>query len=50
VEDEFWEEVEVATKGRGKAKGGTKLEWQPKGLTDAELDALIQAKIKEVRA
>ena len=50
VEDIFWHEVEVPVKRGKKATGQTKLEWQPKELTDAELDALIQAKIKEMRA
>ncbi|WPL13185.1 MULTISPECIES: BREX-1 system adenine-specific DNA-methyltransferase PglX [Thiorhodovibrio] len=46
VEQDFWEEVEVTEKpkgkGRGKAKGGAKLEWRPKPLSDAELARLIQ--------
>ena len=50
VEDLFWHEVEVPVKRGKKATGGTKLEWQPKELTDAELNALIQVKIKEVNA
>ena len=50
VEDVFWHEVEVPVKRGKKATGGTKLEWQPKELTDAELNALIQVKIKEVNA
>lgn len=49
VEDAFWHEVEVPVKRGKKATGETKLEWQPKTLTDDELDALIQAKIKEMR-
>ncbi|MCG7876673.1 MAG: BREX-1 system adenine-specific DNA-methyltransferase PglX [Candidatus Thiodiazotropha endolucinida] len=50
VECTFWHEVEVPVKRGKKATGETKLEWQPKELTDNELDALIQAKIKEKRA
>lgn len=50
VEDTFWHEVEVPVMRGKKATGETKLEWQPKELTDDELDALIQAKIKEMRA
>jgi hypothetical protein len=50
VEDTFWHEVEVPVMRGKKATGETKLEWQPKELTDYELDALIQAKIKEKRA
>jgi hypothetical protein len=41
VEADLWEEVEVPTT-RGT---GTKLVWQPKELTDSELDAYIQQKI-----
>lgn len=47
VEDTFWHEVEVPVMRGKKPTGETKLEWQPKALTDDELDALIQAKIKE---
>ena len=50
VEDAFWHEVEVPVMRGKKATGKTKLEWQPKDLTDDELNALIQAKIKEMRA
>jgi len=50
VEDTFWHEIEVPVMRGKKATGETKLEWQPKELTDDELDALIQAKIKEMRA
>lgn len=50
VEDAFWHEVEVPVMRGKKPTGETKLEWQPKELTDNELDALIQAKIKEMRA
>lgn len=50
VEDTFWHEVEVPIMRGKKPTGETKLEWQPKALTDDELDALIQAKIKERRA
>lgn len=50
VEKTFWHEVEVPVMRGRKPTGETKLEWQPKELTDNELDALIQAKIKEMRA
>ena len=50
VEDIFWHEVEVPVMRGKKATGQTKLEWQPKALSDAELNALIQAKIKEMNA
>ncbi|MEM6483404.1 MAG: type II restriction endonuclease subunit M [Pseudomonadota bacterium] len=50
VENTFWHEVEVPVMRGKKPTGETKLEWQPKALTDDELDALIQAKIKEKRA
>ncbi|XOV89810.1 MAG: type II restriction endonuclease subunit M [Pseudomonadota bacterium] len=50
VEDVFWHEVEVRVKRGKKATGNTKLEWQPKALSDSELNALIQAKIKEMNA
>jgi len=50
VEDTFWHEVEVPVKRGKKATAETKLVWQPKELTEDELNALIQAKIKEMRA
>ena len=50
IEDIFWHEVEVPVMRGKKATGETKLEWQPKALSDAELNALIQAKIKEMNA
>ena len=43
VENTFWHEVEVPVKRGKKATGETKPEWQPKELSDAELNALIQA-------
>lgn len=49
VEDTFWHEVDVPVMRGKKPTGETKLVWQPKELTDDELDALIQAKIKEMR-
>lgn len=43
VEGDLWEEVEVpAARGRG-----TKWVWQPKDMTEADLDAYIQYKISE---
>ncbi len=50
VENTFWHEVEVPVKRGKKATGETKPEWQPKELSDAELNALIQAKIREMSA
>lgn len=50
VEDIFWHEVEVPVRRGKKPTGETKQEWQPKELTDEELDALIQAKITEKKA
>jgi hypothetical protein len=41
VEELFWEEVEVPLIRRGKDTGETKLEWQPKDLSEAQLQALI---------
>lgn len=50
VEESFWHEAEVPVKRGKKSTGQTKLEWQPKALSDTELNALIQAKIKEMNA
>ena len=50
VVDLLWIQVEVPVLRRGKETGETKLEWQPRELTDDELDALIQAKIREKKA
>jgi len=50
VEDTFWYEVEVPVMRGKRPTGETKLEWQPKELTESELDALIQAKIMEKKA
>jgi hypothetical protein len=47
IESTFWSEVEVSIKRGEKSAGETKLEWQPKNLTDYELNALIDACIKE---
>ena len=47
VEHLFWLEVQVPVKRGKKTTGETKLEWQPKELTDAELNALVQVKNKE---
>jgi hypothetical protein len=40
LEDELWEEVEVTKTTRGDRET-TKLEWRPKDLSTAELDAII---------
>ena len=47
VEDRLWEEVEVPVIRRGKDTGETTLEWQPKDLSESELDALIKRTIEE---
>lgn len=47
VEDQFWEEVEVPVIRRGKDTGETKLEWQPRDLSESKLDALIERTIEE---
>lgn len=46
VEDHFWHEVEVPVTRGKKATGETKLEWQPKDLTEPEILNLIK-RIKE---
>ena len=50
VENTFWHEVEVSAMRGKKTTGQTRLEWQPKELTDDKLDALIQTKIMEKKA
>lgn len=40
LEEELWEEVEVTKTTRG-GRETTKLEWQPKDLSTAELDAIV---------
>lgn len=47
VEDHFWHEVEVPVKRGKKLTGETKLEWQPKDLTEAELTALVKKLAEE---
>ena len=42
VEDIFWHEVEISVMRGKKSTGNTKIEWQPKELTDAEITALIK--------
>lgn len=42
VEDIFWHEVEIPIMRGKKPTGNTKIEWQPKALTDAELTALLK--------
>ena len=42
VESDLWEEVDVPV---GKSKTKTKLIWQPKAMSEAELDVYIQNKI-----
>ena len=42
VEDIFWHETEVPIMRGKKPTGKTKIEWQPKNLTDNELTALIK--------
>lgn len=45
VEDTFWHEAEVPIVRRGRDTGETKLEWQPKDLTDTELTELVNQTI-----
>jgi hypothetical protein len=47
VEDTFWHEVEVPVMRGKKATGETKLEWQPKELTEKEIDSLIESVKRE---
>lgn len=47
LETVFWELVEVHVIRRGKDTGETKLEWQPKDLSESELDELIKRTIEE---
>ena len=42
VEDIFWHEVEIPIMRGKKPTGNTKIEWQPKALTDSELTALVK--------
>ena len=42
VEDIFWHEVEIPIMRGKKPTGNTKIEWQPKNLTDTEITALIK--------
>ncbi|MGQ7848554.1 BREX-1 system adenine-specific DNA-methyltransferase PglX [Granulosicoccus sp. 3-233] len=50
VEHVFWHEVEVPVKKGRKTTVETKLEWKPKELSGAEVNALVQAKIAEMNA
>ena len=47
VEDYFWHEVEVPVKRGKKLTGDTKLEWQPKDLSDSALNELVKQLIAE---
>lgn len=42
VEYDFWEEIEVPVIRRGKDTGETKLEWQPRQLSETQLRDLIR--------
>ena len=42
VEDIFWHEVEIPIMRGKKPTGNTKIEWQPKALTESELTALVK--------
>jgi hypothetical protein len=42
VENDFWEEVEVPVIRRGKNTGKTKWEWQPRKLSETQLQDLIR--------
>jgi len=44
VESDFWEEVEVPV---GKSKTKTKLAWQPKEMSESELNTYIERKIAQ---
>ncbi len=44
LENELWEEVEVPV---GKSTTKTKLAWQPKAMTESELNTYIQQKIAQ---
>ncbi|MCF8075503.1 MAG: BREX-1 system adenine-specific DNA-methyltransferase PglX [Desulfotignum sp.] len=50
VETDFWEEMEVPVIRRGKDTGKTKLEWQPKPLTESRLQELIHQKMAAMRS
>ncbi|MCA1795643.1 MAG: BREX-1 system adenine-specific DNA-methyltransferase PglX, partial [Desulfobacteraceae bacterium] len=50
VENDFWEEIEVPVIRRGKDTGKTKLEWQPKPLTEDRLQELIHQKMAAMRS
>lgn len=50
VENDFWEEIEVPVIRRGKDTGKTKLEWQPKPLTESRLQELIHQKKAAMRS
>jgi len=47
VEDTFWHEVEVPVMRGKKATGETRFEWQPKELTEKEIDSLIESVKRE---
>ncbi len=49
VEDHFWQEVEVPVKRGKKLTGETKLEWQPKDFSEAELTALVKKLAEELK-
>ena len=49
VEEHFWHEVEVPVKRGKKLSGETKLEWQPKDLNEAELNAVVKQLAAEVK-
>lgn len=42
VEDIFWHEVEIPIMRGKKPTGNTKIEWQPKALTESELTTLVK--------
>lgn len=49
VEDHFWQEVEVPVKRGKKLTGETKLEWQQKDFSEADLAALVKKLAEEVK-
>jgi len=48
-ENDFWEEVDFPVISRGKKTGKTNTDWQPKNLSESELEKLIQQKMAEMK-
>jgi hypothetical protein len=49
VETDFWVEVEVSQKAKGKKSNASKTQWQPKKLNENELRELIRQKITTLK-